>query len=227
MQPQPTDPDPETLRRLYEVENLSGPEIAQQFGISYDRLLRLMRHAEIPRRSGQRRRPRIERACPTCARTFEVPPWEARRGGGVFCSRECWTPQPSDPERAQAAADALSAARRGPGNPNFRHGAYAGSRGRRTMFSLPLKDEHKCRVCGATDGLHLHHAVPRALSEDGRNDLSNGIPLCNSCHMSWHRGGRPIYRDVFTATEWRTVQRLAPSTAWLDNRYPTRPNGTR
>lgn len=43
------------------------------------------------------------------------------------------------------------------------------------------RDDHKCRLCGATETLHVHHVKP--ISFGGPHSLQNLITLCRKCHM--------------------------------------------
>jgi 5-methylcytosine-specific restriction protein A len=49
------------------------------------------------------------------------------------------------------------------------------------------RDGDRCRQCGSTQGLEVHHLVPIAQGGD-RFALSNLITLCSSCHHDSHRG---------------------------------------
>jgi hypothetical protein len=42
-----------------------------------------------------------------------------------------------------------------------------------------------CARCGLFHNIHLHHKVP--LADGGTNELDNLIPLCDLCHMEWHK----------------------------------------
>lgn len=42
------------------------------------------------------------------------------------------------------------------------------------------RDNHRCRSCGSTDRLQVHHTIP--LSKGGKNNLLNLKTLCFSCH---------------------------------------------
>jgi hypothetical protein len=96
------------------------------------------------------------------------------------------------------------------------------------VFNLTLKGEACCRNCGASERLHLHHAVPRSMCRAARCDLRNGIALCAGCHHGWHHRLTTIYRDLFTEEEWAFISSLEllgqNIAAWLDDRYPPRPN---
>jgi 5-methylcytosine-specific restriction endonuclease McrA len=99
--------------------------------------------------------------------------------------------------------------------------------GDRLRWGIHRKLERACRNCGATpEHLDLHHAIPRSLSRAAKYDLRNGLPLCDRCHVGWHRKLIVIYRDVFTPEEWTylvSVKIVGRETLpWLDKHYPPR-----
>lgn len=60
------------------------------------------------------------------------------------------------------------------------------------------RDRHRCRACGSSHGLDVHHVVMRSLG--GSDEASNLIALCRGCHESvhghvlilrWHGQGEP------------------------------------
>lgn len=59
------------------------------------------------------------------------------------------------------------------------------------------RDLYKCRHCGETAKLHVHHIKPWRDDEKLRMDFDNVITLCNSCH-SKIEGTLNKYRDVFS-----------------------------
>lgn len=48
------------------------------------------------------------------------------------------------------------------------------------------RDGNKCRQCGSTDNLEVHHILSWSEYPQARVDLNNGITLCNSCHADAH-----------------------------------------
>lgn len=47
-----------------------------------------------------------------------------------------------------------------------------------------LKKESRCRACGKTKDLEVHHIVPVHINPDGELDPSNLITLCSEqCHV--------------------------------------------
>jgi len=57
---------------------------------------------------------------------------------------------------------------------------------RRGVFA---RDYFTCQICGDDKGgnLHAHHVKPWALDIDGRYDITNGITLCEMCHIGIHK----------------------------------------
>ena len=47
------------------------------------------------------------------------------------------------------------------------------------------KHGKECKKCKCKEGLHIHHIFPEALG--GTEELDNLVPLCNECHMDYHK----------------------------------------
>jgi 5-methylcytosine-specific restriction endonuclease McrA len=84
--------------------------------------------------------------------------------------------------------------------------------------------DRECLVCGAWHS-HAHHALPKSVWPEHRHNRANLILLCPSCHMDWHAGRRPVYRESLHATTRHLLALSAPS-EWLDKWYPQRPSVT-
>ena len=60
--------------------------------------------------------------------------------------------------------------------------------------SVYRRDHFRCVLCDSTDGLQIHHAIPRG--EGGSNSPQNLVSLCWRCHgvihggYEWHIGDR-------------------------------------
>lgn len=50
--------------------------------------------------------------------------------------------------------------------------------------AVKQRDGNKCKVCGSTKQLEVHHIIP--LSKGGTNVKTNLITLCYSCHIKRH-----------------------------------------
>jgi hypothetical protein len=160
------------------------------------------------------------RTCP-CGTQFYVT--TKKRPNAQWCSRACRKTYGG----YEVLAVALSAKRKGDGNPAFKHGKRAGVN--IPGWKLSRKGDDCCRNCGAhktSKCVELHHAIPRSKCRATRADLRNGLPLCIDCHRGWHRKKVVIYRDLFTAEEWAfissaklTGENIEP---WLERHYPPR-----
>lgn len=47
------------------------------------------------------------------------------------------------------------------------------------------RDEYKCKICGGTEELEVHHIIP--LSRGGTNKKTNLITLCIKHHKARHK----------------------------------------
>lgn len=114
---------------------------------------------------------------------------------------------------------------------NFRPDPKPGPRKRRGLrmvaFTLAKKGESFCRNCGSWVRLHLHHIIPRSKFPAGRDELLNGMCLCEVCHMGWHLKIITLFRDLIRPDEWdflTSVTLTGESVIdWLDRHYPVRP----
>lgn len=60
-------------------------------------------------------------------------------------------------------------------------------------FEVLTRDGRRCRMCGRTVGLHLHHVVYR--SEGGKHVATNLLTLCYGCHDRVH-SNKKLYQDL-------------------------------
>lgn len=97
------------------------------------------------------------RSCPRCEKSF------APTGGQRYCSVECR-------EAGNVPRWTL--------NPNIE---YKQSTWRKHVLTITGGE---CLDCGATEGLEVHHIIPRA--RGGKNVIGNGMVLCRPCHELRH-----------------------------------------
>ncbi len=73
------------------------------------------------------------------------------------------------------------------------------------------RDSYRCRNCGSTQDLDVHHIVP--LSRGGTNHLDNLVTLCRRCHTGVH----PHMEQLRTGAMRTTVDwsRLVWVVVWL------------
>lgn len=82
----------------------------------------------------------------------------------------------------------------GPDHPNWRADLTPEDRERRRTKqdvawskSVMARDGFKCVACGKGGRLQAHHLEPYASAKHLRLDLSNGVTLCKSCHLGFHK----------------------------------------
>ena len=62
----------------------------------------------------------------------------------------------------------------------------------RTYNYVFKRDSGKCRLCGTTKDLHLHHINGRG--KDKTNNIDNCIMLCSHCHLEIVHKNNKYYR---------------------------------
>lgn len=90
------------------------------------------------------------------------------------------------------------------------------ARWREVREAALVRDEHKCRRCGASNPaeLDVHHLVPRR--GGGQDELSNLISLCDGCHAALHLNlqvglaRRMLERWAVRLARWLDFQRELP-----------------
>ena len=76
------------------------------------------------------------------------------------------------------------------------------------------RDNFKCVMCNETKDLDAHHITDRHLMSNGGYVISNGISLCNNCHLKaekyhmtnakdWEAGFHPndLYKKINSSYE--------------------------
>lgn len=58
---------------------------------------------------------------------------------------------------------------------------------RKWKLSVRKKYNNTCAECGSNKKLHAHHIKPFAIFPELRFEISNGLLLCQSCHISYHK----------------------------------------
>lgn len=61
-----------------------------------------------------------------------------------------------------------------------------------TRKAVYQRDHYRCALCDSTDGIQVHHYVPRGCG--GKHHLHNLITLCWRCHGTAH--GVAIYEHM-------------------------------
>lgn len=63
-----------------------------------------------------------------------------------------------------------------------------------TYNKVMKRDNYKCRLCGTSLNLHLHHIDGRG--KDLTNDINNCIILCRHCHLEVVHKNQKKYRPL-------------------------------
>lgn len=213
-------PPAEDLERMHHEDEMTVAEIARHYRRS-DEWIRNAMTARGVRFVNQRWGK--DRECQNCGETYYARKSELR-AGRKYCSAKCKAEgQVGHDWMSQEARQKLSRERRGPKNPMWRGGSSV-ERASKSLFSLKKKGDRICRNCGTEENIHLHHAIPRSMYRDGRNELLNGVPLCQTCHYGWHHRRVVLHRSIFKPEEWEYISGVnllgQNTTAWLDDRYP-------
>lgn len=76
-----------------------------------------------------------------------------------------------------------------------------------------LRDRHRCRSCGGTTNLEVHHLKLQEVFPELRLELFNGITLCHRCHRKEH--GQLPYKL------WYSIKKALRLLSSLDPDDPT------
>lgn len=63
-----------------------------------------------------------------------------------------------------------------------------------TYNKVMQRDKYKCRLCGTSVNLHLHHIDGRG--KDLTNNVDNCIILCKDCHLNIVHKNQKKYRPI-------------------------------
>ena len=63
-----------------------------------------------------------------------------------------------------------------------------------TYNKVMQRDNYKCRLCGTSLNLHLHHIDGRG--KDLTNNIDNCIILCENCHLNVVHKNQKKYRPI-------------------------------
>lgn len=70
---------------------------------------------------------------------------------------------------------------------NWRGGKPRKRDGKSQQWGVNVRKVGKCCICDSTDSLEAHHLESYNLSGDLRWEQSNGVCLCNTCHVDFHK----------------------------------------
>ena len=115
-----------------------------------------------------------ERKCPTCGKIFI-----AKQSEDKYCSIECYNKNRDMPKGErhwnwQGGKSLINDQRDSPQYKNWRQAVYQ-------------RDNYKCSKCGSTEKLNAHHIKSWKDYPSLRYEVSNGITLCEKCHIAYHK----------------------------------------
>ena len=111
------------------------------------------------------------RHCLVCGKEFYAKPSIIKRGGGLYCSKECRNISMIDPSITN---EERRKRRHYPEYYQWRNSVFT-------------RDNYTCQHCGVAGGdLNAHHIKPYAKFKELRTDVNNGITLCKTCHSLEH-----------------------------------------
>lgn len=115
------------------------------------------------------------RTCPVCNKIFE-----ARTSEDKYCSQECHL---KNLHSINSGVNHWNW-QGGISKENDRHDSNEYKQWRTLIYQ---KDNYKCNKCGSKIKLNAHHILSWKHYPDLRYDISNGITLCESCHIKIHQ----------------------------------------
>ena len=150
----------------------------------------------------------VTKSCKNCNKEFKTFNSEIKRGGGLFCNRNCWNVFVKEhPELHKGSSGKhwklsrdykkrLSLARMGEKNPAYIDGSSkyrSGKRGKTQKIKnwrnkVFRRDEWTCQECDKKGGdKNAHHIIFWTDDKTKRFLVGNGVTLCIPCHKYIHR----------------------------------------
>lgn len=124
-----------------------------------------------------------------------------RRGMVSYCSDECLY------QRPQAKRKTSTPKARKPTGPKKKRSKVPESTGP-TDYRPEIileRDNYRCRLCGGTHGLAVHHINYRSdwRNKEWQNEPWNLITLCNEpCHLTTVHGNKKYYQPLLLGLTW-------------------------
>ena len=84
---------------------------------------------------------------------------------------------------------------------------YDSNRAHRAFQKLYPKKK-VCELCGTTENITIHHALPRSVFPERMYEATNMVLLCQECHSQFHRNCSKFCRGMRKANELQEQLRL-------------------
>lgn len=119
--------------------------------------------------------------CKICGTSFYKKAYRLLHNENDFCSRTCYA------EHLKTMV--------GEKNHNYKHGLSEEYRKERRFnkeyidwkVAVYEKYNYKCVLCGSSKDVQAHHLNSFDWCEEGRTDIENGVTLCKTHHVKFHR----------------------------------------
>ena len=126
-----------------------------------------------------------EVSCGYCSKIFMVKMSELERGGGIYCSQECFKKDYKNKHSGSNSSNWKGGSQREKHNGSYRYSDW--------RLKVYERDNFTCQECGIIGGkLNAHHIFSWAEYSSLRYELWNGITLCEVCHKKEHTKRRNI-----------------------------------
>lgn len=115
-----------------------------------------------------------QRKCPVCKKIFI-----AKTSEDKYCSWDCY-----NKDRHPLKGEQHPNRKGGISKINDRHDSSEYKEWRKAVYA---RDNYRCVKCGSKVKINAHHIKSWKYYPDLRYNLSNGITLCEACHIKLHR----------------------------------------
>lgn len=89
--------------------------------------------------------------------------------------------------RAQPHLTKLNTSRSSDEHWNWKGGVPRKRDGKSQQWGINVRKLGKCDLCEAIENLEAHHLEAHSANEALRWETTNGVCLCNSCHVAFHK----------------------------------------
>ena len=127
--------------------------------------------------------------CKQCNTEFNEIPARVKAGKGKYCSKSCYTEsQTMRPEDKKPRHLIM--------RDHYNKARFGGNK-----YKVFERDNHRCRKCGSTKNIEVHHIDGSGYKTVGdyrksNNRMSNLLTVCHSCHTGITNKERKSYMKI-------------------------------